>query len=201
MRRALGVLLATWFAGTLQYSYSGKFRKYSSGTLLGAGMGFPAAAYLCLFAISRQFRAVIESLSPRSVTLFQSPRAIAGVLVFLQYKRGVLPARFAWPTGTTDSLFGASAFFTAYVLVSPGDNPKSGFILWHRLGLAGLLISSASGILTSRTKAGILHEGLSSEALSSFPMSMVPTFVGPMMILLHMVALDIATAGARKIRA
>ena len=62
----------------------------------------------------------------------------------------------------------------------------------HVLGILGLIVSGGLAILTSPTPLGVLAASVTSQAMSDFPLSLVPTFLGPVVLILHLTALTIA---------
>jgi len=64
----------------------------------------------------------------------------------------------------------------------------AGFVIgirrWHMFGIAALIVSGGSGVLTSPP------------AMSAFPLSLVPTFLGPVMLLLHLAALAVISSAS-----
>jgi hypothetical protein len=114
---------------------------------------------------------------------------IAFVLAGIKYELAPL---FGWLGGGGDIL---SAIVSIPLALSLFQHHYSRglrlrFILWNILGLAGLLLSIALGLLYSDSVVGILSSPLSNtRALSFLPYSLVPTFYVPSLILLHLLAL------------
>jgi hypothetical protein len=104
----------------------------------------------------------------------------------------VLPGRFAVSTGISDVTIGLTAIVAAYRLVSHSGAAKRGLVTWHLVGILGLIISGGLGILTSPSPAGLLAITPTSQAMNSLPLSLVPTFLGPVVLILHLMALSIA---------
>ena len=113
-----------------------------------------------------------------------------GLLAFVKADQHVLPALFAIPTAVIDVAFASTSFFVAARLLSAAGRPRRGFILWHILGLAGLGISVALAILTSSNQFGLVKDGITSQPMAQFPMSLVPTFIGPLVLVLHLLVLS-----------
>jgi len=122
---------------------------------------------------------------------------LGSIAFFAAYAQGVLPARFALTTAVTDLAFGLTALFVGWKLVSKEGLPRRGFSHWHLVGMVALLVSSTIGILTSPTPLGILTPGVNSQAVTWFPLSLVPTFFGPVTMIAHVMALQIARARVR----
>jgi len=95
------------------------------------------------------------------------------------------PAAFAVPTGIIDASVAATAFFVARHWVSAARP----FVVWHAAGVCGLATSVVLAILTSTPRFGLVDANHTSQAMAQFPMSLVPTFVGPLVLVLHLLAL------------
>jgi nitrate/nitrite transporter NarK len=88
-----------------------------------------------------------------------------------------------------DVAFAITSFFVAARLVSANAQARRGFVAWHLLGLLGLLISVTLAVLTSSDRFGLVKAGMTSQAMTRFPMSLVPVFIGPMVLIFHLLAL------------
>jgi hypothetical protein len=152
----------------------------------------PTGLYLFLYYSSNKFRTFVLARRLRTASLVQSGRILGSFGFFAAYWGGLLPGRFALPTAITDLLWGLTALFAAFSLVTPHGLPKPGFVAWNIGGLLALLTSSTLGIVTGPTRLGILAEGLTSQAVTAFPLNLVPTFFGPVTMVCHVICLQIA---------
>jgi hypothetical protein len=112
-----------------------------------------------------------------------------GVLALVKAQQHVLPAIFAVPTGLIDVAFGITSFFVAARLVSDDGQVRPAFVAWHLLGLLGLGVSVTLAVLTSSDRFGLVKAGMTSQPMTWFPMSLVPVFIGPMVLIFHLLAL------------
>jgi hypothetical protein len=101
----------------------------------------------------------------------------------------VLPALFAIPTGLMDLVLAGTSFFVAARMVAEGGRVLRGFVVWHQLGLASLGVSALTAVLTSTARYGETHAGITSQPMTQFPMSLVPIFIGPLVLICHLLAL------------
>jgi hypothetical protein len=44
-------------------------------------------------------------------------------------------------------------------------------------------------VLTSSSRFGMVKDGITSQPMAWFPMSLVPTFIGPLVLIFHLLAL------------
>jgi len=182
------LLILACFGIAFAFSLSGFFERFSSATLFGVGSVLSAGGFASLYAISKSFRLFLRARNIRRLTLGQTLR-FYGLLAFFEAYRQVLPAIFAVPTGALDTFFAVTSLFVARRWVTADGKPRPGFIAWHIAGLGALGISAVLAILTSPTRFGLLQDGRSSQAMTRFPISLVPVFIGPMVLIFHLLAL------------
>jgi hypothetical protein len=194
------VFVLSWFALAFTLSATSWFERFSSATLFGIGAVASASGFFVLHRFSSTFRGFVRARSLKRLTIGQVLR-FYGILALIKYQQHVLPGLFALPTGVLDVLFASTSFFVAARLVSADGKAKPGFFAWHILGLVALAISAITAILTSSTRFGLVHDGFTSQPLTWFPMSLVPTFVGPMVLIFHLLALVCARPARSKPKA
>lgn len=189
-------LLSVWFVLAIVLSASGALQDIPSAVPLVLGFVVPASGYFALYFASAGFRRFVFDQNLRLVTLALASRT-CGAIFFVKYAEGVLPGRFAIPTGISDVAVGLTAVVAAFRLVSNAGAAKRGFVTWHLFGILGLIVSGSLGILTSPMPAGLLATTPTSQAMNSLPLSLVPTFLGPVVLILHLMALSIAFQQAK----
>jgi hypothetical protein len=190
IKNIIVALVAIWFPVVLALSLSGWLGRIHCAVLLIGGSVIPGVSFFAFYYSSAQFRSFVLSQSLRKITWLQASR-ITGVVFFIYYFRGKLPAEFAIPTGISDISVGISAPIAASILLSATRTPGVGFLIWHLLGVLGLMISGTMGVLTSPAPIGILAPETTSQAMADFPLNLVPTFLGPLILVFHLAALCI----------
>jgi len=183
-----GGLVALWFTVAFGLSFSGWFERYSAGTLFSIGTVLSASGFAILHTLSGTFRGFLRGRNLKRLTLGQALR-FYGILALIKTDQNVLPALFAVPTALMDIAIAASAFLVAFRLVAPKGQVKPGFIAWHIMGVIALGVSVVLAMLTSSETLGFVSDGVTTQAMSRFPMSLVPTFVGPLVLILHLLVL------------
>jgi len=184
--------VAAWFLLAFTLSATGWFRQFSAATLFGIGAAASASGFAILHWLSETFRGFTRARGLKRLTLAQTFRFF-GILALIKTYQHVLPALFAVPTGAFDVAMAATSFVVAARLVSPTGRPRKGFVAWHILGLMGLGMSVVLAILTSSTRFGLVEDGITSQPMTWFPMSLVPTFIGPFVLVCHLLALVVAS--------
>jgi hypothetical protein len=189
-------LVFLWFLVVFVLSITGWFERFSSATLFGIGAVVAATGFAILHAISSRFRGYTRARGLKRLTRVQVLRFF-GILALVKTHQHILPAIFAIPTGFIDIVFAITSFFVAARLVSSGGRPHPGFFVWHVLGLLGLAVSVTMAVLTSSPRFGLVEGGITSQPMTCFPMSLVPTFIGPLVLICHLLALVAAKAGSK----
>jgi hypothetical protein len=181
-----------WFLLAFALSATGWFERFSSATLFGLGALAAASGFTILHWLSSRFRGFTRARGLKRLTRAQVLR-LFGTLALVKAYQHVLPAIFAIPTGVLDIVFdivfAVTSFGVAARLISDKGIPRPGFFVWHVAGLVALAISVTFAILTSSPKFGLVDEGITSQPMTWFPMSLVPTFVGPFVLVCHLLAL------------
>lgn len=170
------IIVTICFLIALVLSLNGWFEQFSSGQLFGMGSVLSAGGYLTLYALSSRFRGFLKARSIRRLTIAQVLR-FYGLLAFVKAYQHVLPALFAIPTGLMDVTLAATSFLIASRFVRRDGRARRGFVLWHLCGLGALAISTILAVVTP------------THAMTRFPMSLVPVFIGPMVLICHLLAL------------
>jgi hypothetical protein len=181
-------LVFVWFLLAFTLSITGWFERFSSATLFGFGAVISATGFTVLHWRSHRFRGFLKARSLKRLTCGQAFR-FYGVLALFKAYQHVLPASFAVPTGVIDVVFAITSFFVAARLISSKGHPKRGFFAWHIAGLMGLAVSVIMAVLTSSSRFGMVKDGITSQPMAWFPMSLVPTFIGPLVLIFHLLAL------------
>ena len=182
------IFVILWFLLSLGLSLAGWFERFLSPALFGIGAVAASIGFAVLHSRFERFRGFVKARSLRRITIGQTLR-FYGILAFFKAYHHILPVSFAVPTGVIDVIFAASSFFVAAHLVSADGKPKPGFAAWHILGLAGLATSAILAVLTSSNRFGMTPDGITSQTMTQFPISLVPTFIGPLVLVFHLVAL------------
>jgi len=182
------VFVLFWFLAAFALSASGWFERFTSATLFGIGALASASGFTILHWLSSRFRGFTRARGLKRLTRAQILR-LFGTLALVKANQHILPALFAIPTGIIDIAIAVASLFVAARLVSPQGQPQPGFVAFHIAGLMGLAVSVTMAILTSSTWFGLAEDGISSQPMTWFPMSLVPTFIGPLVLVCHLLAL------------
>jgi hypothetical protein len=160
-------------------------RQLSPGTLLFAGFAIPTAAYAALYGTVPGFRTFVRNNNPRLLTLVQTPRIVGAVMFGYKFVQGAIPARYGLTTALCDLTIGTTAPLAARF------TSVRALGVWNWLGVAAMIVSGGSGILTSPTRMDVITGRKTSQPTNSFPLVLVPTIFGPVTLIAHLMALTI----------
>jgi hypothetical protein len=191
---AVGAVVALTLGISVTLSVTGWFEQFPALLLFGFGAVAVGIAFAVTFLLEHLFHRKVPIRNLRFLTYAQTLR-FYGTLAYLEAANHVLPPLFAIPTGLMDDALAISSFYVARRCVTSDGRPARGFFLWHIAGLASLAISNVLAFLTVSPRWGFTQNGVTSQAMASFPMSIVPTWIGPMVLMFHLLALY---DGARK---
>jgi hypothetical protein len=177
-------LIVAWFLASLSASAAHVFESPSAQLALPVAVAAltPLLLFGLWFAVSPGFRQFTGSLDPRILTIVQTWR-IGGLVFVVLYGFGLLPGVFALPAGWGDFVIGLTAPLVAWRFASPGH--RNGFILWQVLGMIDLVMAVSLG-----TTARLLSPSAASmQPMTVLPLSMIPTFVVPLLLMFHFIAI------------
>ena len=187
---AAGFVMALTLGISLTLSITGWFEQFPALLLFGFGAVAVGIAFAALYFLERLFHRKMPIRDLRFLTYGQTLRFF-GTLAYFKAAQHVLPALFAIPTAVMDDALAISSFYVARRCIRANGRVTRGFFFWHIAGLASLAISNVLAFLTASPQKG----GVTSQAMAAFPMSIVPTWIGPMVLMFHLLALY---EGARK---
>ena len=187
---AAGLVLG-WFLLAFSLSLTGWFGRFPTGCLLMVGTVETVVGFAVLYALSGKSQELAGARGLKSLTRGQILR-LYGTLALVLARQHVLPPLFAVPTGVLDISFAMTSFFVSAHLVIDDGHPPLGFFIWHTVGVVGLGLSVTLAFLTSSDHFGLVIDGITSQTIRLFPMSLVPTFIGPFVLILHLLALTAA---------
>jgi hypothetical protein len=189
---SLAVVLAVWFLSVLGGGLSGWFVSAPTQPPLAIllSISLPPLVFALLYQTSERFAAFSLNLDLRLITSLQSLRVI-GAMFLVLYTFGLLPGLFAFPAGLGDLAVGLAAPFLALRIARDAAGWQRQTYWFNVLGLLDFVVAVGTGVLTSDTSLGIFadHTLPARANLAAFPLSLVPTFLVPLYIILHTIAL------------
>ena len=156
------------------------------------GIAAPYALVGTLALASGRVRALlrrfVEGISLESLTTVHGVRVLAIGTIY-KWWVGALPGHFILPVGVPDFLIGATAFALSRRIARDPVGSRGLFAAWNAIGAGILLLAVPLIQLSQPGPLQVFTEGPRTDPVLQFPMSIVPTFVAPLFIGLHVVAL------------
>jgi hypothetical protein len=184
-------LLSLWFVFSLTMTLQGRFNTgpQKPPIALGLTMLAPMIAFIVAYRRRGAIWAFCQTLDLRLITAVHIWRLI-GIDFILAWTEGRLPAGFALPAGIGDALTALAAIPLALGLNHGLPAARKRFIVWNLFGFSDLVLAVALGVLHSNSPIGIFSAyGSTSPLMGEFPRALIPTFLVPVYMLLHLLAL------------
>jgi hypothetical protein len=184
------VFISAWFVAALVGGYLNIFYTPGQPPLTVAYfIVIPIALGVFFYLFSSAFRTFANSLSLRWLTLAHTWRFVGLGFVLAWYPFHLFPAGFGIPEGVGDILAAAFAIPLASAL-HKGTARRKYFLAWNIFSLIDLLSAITMGVLFSPSSFGLLvNGGPTTQLIVTFPFNLIPTFLVPLFILTHLLAL------------
>src|SRR5574341_357733 len=185
----IGVFLTAWMLIVVVLSLQGFFGANPTRR-------FPSIAYALIpfvLGIGSLFVAPIfhkvAAQTPSQWIIGVQANRLLGILFLIGYAQGRLPAPFAFPAGFGDFLVGLSAPVVAYLFMVGHKQARPVGVIWNIVGIIDLLVTIATGVLTSPGAFQRLAFDTPNLLMSTFPFVIIPAFGVPVWLLLHLFSL------------
>lgn len=196
LRRARNGLvgsLAAWFLASSVIAYHGLYYALNEQyLLLMIGTAVPLALILSYSLLFKNVRALIrlfvEQIPLKTLTLIHAVR-ITAIGTIYHYLAGVLPGHFIIPVGFPDFVIGLTAYWMSRRISTDFQGFKNVFLAWNVVGAAVFVLAVPLIQLSQPGIFQVYTEGPTTNAVLAFPMSIIPTFVAPLLLGLHIVAI------------
>ena len=181
-----GLVLAAWAITTAVLAASGSYQPPDTHRPPPAGIQLVTA--LAVMVVSLWLSPTLRGLLHNQKNLIRlNVWRLEGALFLALMLTGQVPPLWAIPAGVGDVLIGASAFWVAARLDSPGGRRRA--VIFNLLGLLDLVVAIGLGVTTNPGPAQLFHTTPSAELLTRFPLALVPGFLVPLAFMVHFVSL------------
>ena len=182
-----GLILAAWAIATGVLASSGLYSQ-SPDTRGPPPVGIQLVVALAALAACLRLSPSLRGLLRNEKNLIRlNVWRLEGTLFLVLMLTGDVPALWAIPAGLGDVLIGASAFWVAGRLDSPGGRRRA--VVFNLLGLLDLVVAIGLGVTTNPGAAQVFHTTPTPEVLTRFPLALVPGFLVPLAFMVHFVSL------------
>jgi hypothetical protein len=182
-----GVVLAAWAITTAVLASRG-FYHQPPGTRGPPPIGIQLVLALAVMGACLWFSPTLRGLlrDQKNLIRLNVWRLVGALFLTLMFS-GQMPALWAIPSGVGDILIGASAFWVAAQLDSPGGRRRA--VIFNLLGLLDLVVAVGLGMTTSPGPVQLFHTTPTAELVTRFPLALVPGFLVPLAFMVHFVSL------------
>lgn len=182
-------VLVVWFLITVWLGLSGALASAGGPPLsLAAAVTVPLLVFAADGWLGRPLFRGLTQLELPALIAIQTLRA-GGVFFVVAWMQGELPATFALPAGLGDIAVGVAAPFVAGAVAARRPRARALALGFAVLGLLDLVIAVFLGVTHSSSSFGIFASGITTDRMGRYPFSVIPTFVVPLAVMLHAVAL------------
>jgi hypothetical protein len=183
-------IAALWLAGAIGLGALGLFAPKDGGpplTMLIGVLG-PPATFLIAYRLSAGLRAWVAGLALSDVLAIQGWRA-AGALFLPLWFFGHLPAVFGLPAGLGDLAVGMAAPFVAVQIARRAAGATQAAYALTFAGIADFVVAVGIGMSTREGSWLLLPGEVGSGLMNKPPLSLIPTFLVPLFLIAHIIAL------------
>jgi hypothetical protein len=194
-----GLVLTGWAITTAVLACSGFYRQPDSSTPPPVGIQLSIA--VAVMGAGLWSSPTLRGLLRHQKNLIRlNVWRLEGALFLALMFTGQMPALWAIPAGAGDVLIGASAFWVAAQLDSPGGRRRA--VIFNLLGLLDLVVAVGLGVTTSPGPLQLFHTTPTAELVTRFPLALVPGFLVPLAFMVHFVSLSqlkVGDSGRRRV--
>lgn len=179
----VAVPLLAWFGVADWLGRSGIYDPRPDGLpLLPIAIFAPLLVGLVLALRSSRLTAVLDAI-PQSWLVGVQVYRVLGVIILIQFARGLAPWQFALPAGIGDVLTGLLALPAATSLMTRAARAVPRAMAWNLFGITDLAIAVTMGALTTPGPGQALAFDHPNQF--SYPLVMIPAFAVPLSLILH----------------
>lgn len=148
----------------------------------------PPTIFLLAYRMSAELRAWVAGLALSDVLALQGWRA-AGALFLPLWYFGHLPAAFGLPAGLGDLAVGMAAPFVAVQIARRTAGAIQAAYALTFAGIADFVVAVGIGASAREGSWLLLPGEIGSGLMNQLPLSLIPTFLVPLFLIAHIIAL------------
>ena len=152
------------------------------------GILVPVILIFWLLTKGPRFADIVDAIPLSWLAGVQVYRTL-GVIFIILWWEGDVPGEFGLPAGIGDVIVGILALAVAAMLARKSPAALGTAYAWCLFGIADFLVAVGTGFLTSPGIGHFLSVDNPNLLITAYPLVMVPTFIVPISIILHGLAL------------
>lgn len=129
------------------------------------------------------YKVLLKNISYRSLILMQSFRLV-GVLFFLAYYHGALPAKFAFPGAIGDIVTVLAGFLVVLALDKGKSYALALVLIWNCIGLFDIISILSNAVMITKEAIETGTNGIIE--INTFPLCLLPSFAPATIIFMHL---------------
>jgi hypothetical protein len=187
------VVLALWLFVAIALGLSGVLGGADGANRppigLAVAMTIPLLAFLVDGWLGGPLFGQVRKLQLPTLIAIQTYRIVGASFLVASWTQSTLPAAFALPAGFGDVAIGLLAPFVAAAVSRGAPGHRVWAIAWNIAGLVDLACAVFLGITHSSSLLGVFTTHPTTDALARYPFNLITTFLVPIAIVLHALAL------------
>ncbi|QKX06810.1 hypothetical protein HN014_18445 [Aquimarina sp. TRL1] len=150
---------------------------------------FPAILGILLLFVTPRGRWFADNLPLKNITYLHLVRIPVELILYGLFIYGTIPELMTFEGRNFDILAGFTAPFIAYYGVHKNKLPRSLIVIWNLICLALLINIVINALLSAPFPLQQFAFEQPNIAVLNFPFSWLPTFIVPVVLLMHLIAL------------
>jgi hypothetical protein len=195
------VVLALWFFVAIALGLSGALGGEAGANRPPIGLALAMTIPLLAFVVDGRLGAPlfgpVRELPLSTLIAIQTYRIVGASFLVASWAQSALPAAFALPAGLGDVTIGLLAPFVAAAVSRSVPGHRLWATAWNVAGLVDLASAVFLGITHTSSPLGIFATHPTTDALARYPFNLITTFLVPIAIVLHALALRQLAASQR----
>jgi hypothetical protein len=184
------VVTALWFFVAIALGLSGALGGADRPPIgLPLAMIIPLLAFVVDGRLGAPLFGLVRALPLSTLIAIQTFRIVGASFLVASWTQSALPAAFALPAGLGDVTIGLLAPFVAAAVSRGVPGHRFWAIAWNVAGLVDLTSAVFLGITHTSSLLGIFATHPTTDALARYPFNLITTFLVPIAVVLHALAL------------
>jgi hypothetical protein len=149
----------------------------------------PTLIAILIFFFTTKGKMFIDSLPLKTLTYLHVVRVPVEVMLYMLFMEKTLPAVMTFIGYNFDVLAGITAPLIAYFAFTKKTLSNKVILIWNYISLALLVNIMILAVLSAPTPLQVLGKEQPNIAILNFPYSWLPTFIAPLVLLSHLIAI------------
>ncbi len=149
----------------------------------------PTLIAILIFFFTKKGKMFIDSLPLKTLTYLHVVRVPVEVMLYMLFIEKAVPSVMTFAGYNFDIIAGITAPFIAYFGFTKKALNKKVILIWNYISLALLFNIISLAALSTPTPLQVFGKDLPNIAILNFPFSWLPTFIAPLILFSHLIAI------------